>query len=96
MSLGPAANRPSPGNRSGNIRAERIALIDISRVQPLFEPADQLFGGAMRERVRDDVALRLRLNPVVADRAGRMVVRAPILPYPIVGKDKSGHRRMSS
>src|SRR6185436_2857562 len=51
-------------------RVEGVALADVAGVVAAFEPAQALFGGAVGEGVGDDVAGRLALDFVVADRAG--------------------------
>src|SRR5262245_26962326 len=48
-------------------RVERIAAIDVPRFEPRHEPAGALLRGAMGESIGHYVALRLPLQPVVAD-----------------------------
>src|SRR5687767_9240760 len=50
--------------------AEGVPLTDIAGFEATAEPADALGGGAVREGVGDDVALRFLLQPVVADGIG--------------------------
>jgi hypothetical protein len=52
-------------------RVEGVALPDVAGFKTFPEPARALLGTAVRERIGDDVALPLTLQPVVADRAGR-------------------------
>src|SRR5262249_43827156 len=47
---------------------QRIALRNLSRIEPLEEPALALFGTTVRERVGHDIALRFFLQAGVADR----------------------------
>src|SRR3546814_16861916 len=51
-------------------RAEGIAGVEVSRFQPLPEPALPLRGGSVREGIRCHPAAPLALPGVVADRAG--------------------------
>src|ERR1700752_640800 len=48
---------------------ERITRGNVSRVDPAAEPAHPLLRAAVRERFRNDGALGLRLEAIVADRA---------------------------
>src|SRR5258708_35101003 len=50
------------------LRSKRIALPRVAAVQPDAEPARALRAAAMGEAVGHDPALRLLLQPVVADR----------------------------
>src|SRR4051794_27705370 len=68
----PKARLPAPSARS-NPRAgvEGVASLHIAALQPVLKPALALLGGAVRERVRDRIALRLLLQAVIADRGRR-------------------------
>src|SRR5262245_14212677 len=48
-------------------RVGRVAAIDVPRLEPRHEPAGALLRGAMGESIGHDIALRLSLQPVVAD-----------------------------
>src|SRR3954470_652032 len=50
--------------------SERIALRHVTALDPALQPADALRRGAMGEALRHDIALRLLLQRVVADRLG--------------------------
>src|SRR5262245_52613706 len=52
--------------------AERIAAANLPRPQPGQQPARALFGGSMREGIGHDVALAPPLQPVIANRRGRL------------------------
>src|SRR6185295_7461264 len=49
---------------------EGIARSDVAGLHTAAEPAHALLGATVRERLRHHGALRLRLQPIVADRAG--------------------------
>src|SRR5437667_6656191 len=49
---------------------ESVALAQIARIESHLEPAHSLLGGAVREGLRDGVALRPLLDLVVADGGG--------------------------
>src|SRR5262245_291685 len=49
---------------------EGVAARHRTALEPGIEPAHALLGGTVGERVGNDVALRLPLQPVVADRRG--------------------------
>src|SRR6185437_5402376 len=53
-------------------RTERIARRHLSLLQPGLEPPLPLRGRAVRERIRHDIALRLLLQTVIADRGRRL------------------------
>src|SRR5262245_15632788 len=51
---------------------ERVAIARPPRVEPALEPAHPLLRGPVRERFRNDTALALLLQAVVADRGCRI------------------------
>src|SRR5262245_66337190 len=57
---------------------KRVARADLARVEALPEPADALSRAAVGERVGHDVAARLALQPVVANRRGRIQHRLDV------------------
>src|SRR5882724_9705205 len=48
---------------------ERVTRGDVPLIETRLEPVDALLRRAVRERVRDDRASRLPLQPIVADGA---------------------------
>src|SRR5262245_3710187 len=48
--------------------SKRITAADVARFQACHKPACALCGGAMRECVWDDIALRLPLQSVISNR----------------------------
>src|SRR2546428_3006297 len=59
-----------PSVHSLRLCGERVAGIDTSRGQPAAEPSHALLRGAVGEGLGDHPALRLMLEPIVADCRG--------------------------
>ena len=60
-----------------DVPAERVAVVRLARLEADREPMLALLGGAVRPGLGIDLALRLLLDPVVAD-GGRGVSACPI------------------
>src|SRR5690606_2337933 len=50
---------------------KRITLLEVARLEALPEPSHALFRRTVGKRVRGNIALRLHLQPVIANRACR-------------------------
>src|SRR2546428_12780082 len=59
-----------PSVHSLRLSGERVARIDTPRGQPAAQPSHALLRGAVGEGLGDHAALRLLLEPIVADCRG--------------------------